>query len=120
MVIWELSAARELSIGIPIERRIATPKNKSIKHQVLFILTSYGCICERPVPNAPYLLKGGYHSIPLRISHQLFMKAFAIQALVPLPYGCGSERRMIPNRSAKDWLRTIYTPKSGLRFGAFE
>ena len=40
MVILELSAARELSIGIPIERRIAALKKSKTKYKLLFILTS--------------------------------------------------------------------------------
>jgi hypothetical protein len=37
MAIFELSAARELSTEIPIERRIAAPKNNSATYKILFI-----------------------------------------------------------------------------------
>jgi hypothetical protein len=57
MAILELSAAFELSIEIPIDKRIAAPKNKSVKHKVLFILSSRGVHLPMMVAWSPYLEK---------------------------------------------------------------
>jgi hypothetical protein len=40
MVIFGPSAARELPVEIPIERRIAAPINNRVKQRVFFILSS--------------------------------------------------------------------------------
>jgi hypothetical protein len=44
IVISALSAARELSVEKPIERRIAALRNKSVIQNVFFILSSRGSI----------------------------------------------------------------------------
>jgi hypothetical protein len=49
-VMLVLSAARELSIEIPVEKRIAAINNNSEKPKILFIKPPEGHFCEQVVP----------------------------------------------------------------------
>jgi hypothetical protein len=66
MAILEASAARELFIGIPIERRTAALKSKRAKHRIFFILTSWGAHPQTACFASPRIFKAlanGHDSI---------------------------------------------------------
>jgi hypothetical protein len=57
MAILELSAARELSVDMPIDRRIAAPKKNSAVLRILFIHYLQKVVCGQHVSRLLYAIK---------------------------------------------------------------